>query len=181
MNKMTIAAVLAAMSLAAQAPAPGAPAGPAFVRPAAYPERPPVAVRGGEGGPNLLRSELVLNDKRGELIGKIVANGQGEMPAIKLSDAAIGDIADYIHAFQFGGYDITRNPPPTILVGDAKAGEQAFTVTLRLPNGPEQTFRRDGDTPRVVINDPMQAHKQLFTKYRDEDIHNLTSYLVTVK
>ena len=169
------------MSLAAQAPAPGAPAGPAFVRPAAYPERPPVAVRGGEGGPNLLRSELVLNDKRGELIGKIVANGQGEMPAIKLSDAAIGDIADYIHAFQFGGYDITRNPPPTILVGDAKAGEQAFTVTLRLPNGPEQTFRRDGDTPRVVINDPMQAHKQLFTKYRDEDIHNLTSYLVTVK
>ena len=38
-----------------------------------------------------------------------------------------------------------------------------------------------GDVPKVVINDPMQGHKELFPKYKDDDIHNLTSYLVTVK
>ncbi len=287
---MTIAALLAALSLAAQAPAPGAggrggrggaaPTAPAFVRPAAYPERPPVAkdildrgraaygvncnfchgsdARGGEGGPNLLRSELVLNDKRGELIGKVILNGQGEMPAIKLSDSTIGDIADYIHSFKVGGYDITRNPPPSILVGDAKAGEQAFAktcgschsvtgdlkgigskiadpkalqngwlmpgggggrgggrggpspfnvppvtvtvtptggkaitgrlvriddfiVTLTDDAGTQKTFRRDGEVPKVVINDPMKAHKDLLPKYTDADIHNITSYLVTIK
>src|SRR6185369_924649 len=63
--------------------------------------------RGGEGGPNLLRSELVLNDQHGELIAPVVQNGRGEMPKLNLSGAQIADIATFIHDFRVGGYDIS--------------------------------------------------------------------------
>ena len=84
--------------------------------------------RGGEGGPNLIRSALVLNDKNGEAIAPVVQNGRPDrgMPKFPLSDAQIADIASYIHSFRVGGYDESRMQPPSILVGDAKAGEAAF-------------------------------------------------------
>ena len=82
--------------------------------------------RGGEGGPNLLRSDLVLNDRKGESIAPVVQNGRGEMPRIDLTTAQISDIAAFIHSFRVGGYDISRMIPPSILVGDAKAGETSF-------------------------------------------------------
>jgi len=87
--------------------------------------------RGGEGGPNLIRSELVLNDKSGELIGQVVQNGRVDkgMPKFNLPDSTISDIASYIHSFKVGGYDVSRNEPPSILVGDAKAGEADFKTT----------------------------------------------------
>lgn len=82
--------------------------------------------RGGEGGPNLLRSDLVLNDKNGELIAQVVQHGRGEMPALKLSNEQIADVAAYLHNFKVGGSDESRMKPPSILVGDAKAGAAAF-------------------------------------------------------
>ena len=280
--KLALAVVLVALGAAsAQPPAGGgrgrgAAAAPVGGRPAAYPDRPPADpaalesgkalygvqcnfchgsdARGGEGGPNLLRSDLVLNDKRGELIATVVQNGRGEMPKINLTLAQIGDIADYIHSFKVGGYDISRMTPPSILVGDATAGAQYFkttcaschsvtgdlkgigsrfsdpkqlqnyflmpgggrggrgggattlkptTVTVSMPGGKtlegrlvriddfivvltdaeglQHTVRRDGDVPKVEVHDPLEPHKQLFSKYTDKDIHNLTSYLVTVK
>ena len=56
-----------------------------------------------------------------------------------------------------------------------------FSVTLELPNGRLRTFRRDGDSPRVVLDDPMQAHRDLLPEYTDRDIHNVTAYLVTIQ
>ena len=84
--------------------------------------------RGGEGGPNLIRSPIVLNDQNGELITPIVQNGRPDrgMPKIDLTTAQVADVAAYIHAFKVGGRDISRKPPPSILVGDASAGEVYF-------------------------------------------------------
>jgi cytochrome c oxidase cbb3-type subunit 3 len=82
--------------------------------------------RGGEGGPNLLRSDLVLNDQHGEAIAKVVQNGRGEMPRLNLTTEQVSDIAAFIHSFRVGGYDVSRMKPPSILVGDAAAGEKAF-------------------------------------------------------
>jgi cytochrome c oxidase cbb3-type subunit 3 len=130
-----------------QAPAP-APAKPVGRRPPAYPDRPPgdpamiargkslfglqctfchgADARGGSGGPNLLRAELVLNDKDGELIGPVIRNGREGMPKMDLSPSQIADVAAFIHSFKVGGYDISRMTPLTIVVGDAKAGEAYF-------------------------------------------------------
>jgi mono/diheme cytochrome c family protein/small nuclear ribonucleoprotein (snRNP)-like protein len=212
--------------------------------------------RGGEGGPNLLRSELVLNDLTGELIGPVIQNGRIDqgMPKFPMTNAQVADIAAFIHNFRVAGYDASRMKPPTILVGDAAAGEayfktkcaschsvtgdlkgigakyaeprdlqqtfvmpggggrgrgatganvlpttvtvtlgsgqkvegrlvrvDDFIVTLADADGTQQTFRRDGDKPKIEIHDPLQPHKALLGVYSDKDIHNLTAYLVTVK
>jgi YD repeat-containing protein len=84
--------------------------------------------RGGEGGPNLLRAEVVLNDQNGELIAPIIQNGRIDqgMPKFPMNNAQVSDIAAFIHNFRVAGYDNSRMKPPTIVVGNAAAGETYF-------------------------------------------------------
>jgi len=84
--------------------------------------------RGGEGGPNLIRSELVLNDRNGETIAPVVQAGRPDagMPKFDLTAAQISDIAAFLHSFRINGRDAARGRPPTILVGNAEAGERYF-------------------------------------------------------
>lgn len=152
-----LAAILSLIPAIAQNPPgpggnrpPGAPAAPR--RPNAFPTSRPASesaaidrgkaiygvhcnfchgsdARGGEGGPNLIRTELVLNDMKGELIFPVVRDGRGEMPRFNLTEAQVADIAAFIHSFPVGGYDASRMVPLTILVGNAKAGEAYFQKT----------------------------------------------------
>jgi len=86
--------------------------------------------RGGEGGPNLVRSGLVLNDTKGELIAPVLQNGRPEMgmPKFDLTPAQVADIAAFLHTFRAAGRDPARNAPPNVLVGDAKAGQSYFNA-----------------------------------------------------
>jgi mono/diheme cytochrome c family protein len=85
--------------------------------------------RGGEGGPNLLRSQLVMNDQNGEAVAVVVQNGRPErgMPKFDLSSAQVSDVASFIHSFRVAGYDASRDVPPNLVVGDAKAGQAFFS------------------------------------------------------
>jgi cytochrome c oxidase cbb3-type subunit 3 len=56
-----------------------------------------------------------------------------------------------------------------------------FLVTVGLADGTMQTFRRDGDVPKVDVRDPMKAHRDLLAVYTDKDMHDVTAYLVTLK
>jgi cytochrome c oxidase cbb3-type subunit 3 len=56
-----------------------------------------------------------------------------------------------------------------------------FIVTLALEDGTLRSFRRDGDRPKVDVNDPLAAHKTLLAVYTEKDMHDLTAYLVTLK
>jgi cytochrome c oxidase cbb3-type subunit 3 len=82
--------------------------------------------RGGDGGPSLLRSGLVLADQKGESIGPVVRAGRPGMPKFTLTDDQIADVAAFVHTFRAAGYDESRVKPPSIVVGDAKAGEAFF-------------------------------------------------------
>jgi len=95
-----------------------------------------VDLRGGDqGGPNLLRSNTVLNDQAGELIAPIVLNGQqgagSSMPPIRVTQDDARAIAEYIHSVT-ATMRGQGNPPPgpapvlNVLVGDAAAGEVYF-------------------------------------------------------
>jgi cytochrome c oxidase cbb3-type subunit 3 len=222
-----------------------------------------VDARGGQlGGPNLLRSALVLNDQEGELIIPVVQNGRPgtTMVPIKMSEPDIKAIAAYLHSLQALGSN-QGGPPPgeemelDILVGDASAGasyfearcsschsasgdlqglatrvpepkalqnlwvsggraqgrgrggppsergvmtatvalpagEQVtgrlvriddFLVTLGLDDGSTRTFRRDGDVPTVEIHDPLEGHVELLAVLTNEDMHNVTAYLATLR
>ena len=208
--------------------------------------------RGGEGGPNLIRSELVLNDNNGELITPVVQNGRPDkgMPKFDLSTEEIASIAAFIHSAPVGGRAATTGTVDP-LVGDAKAGEAYFngagkcatchsvsgdlagigakytdvralqgtmlsgepigqfsavpwktvTVTLRGgqtvegrlyqiddfivslidADGNYHSYPRQGDDPKVVIKNPLQPHLDMLRTLKDDDIHNLTAYLVTLK
>jgi len=220
-------------------------------------------LRGGEaGGPNLLRSQLALNDQDGELIGPVIAQGrqtpgQPSMPAIPLPPEDQRAVAAYIHSVHATMRG--QGSPPAgpaaelnILVGDAKAGEayfktncsschsptgdlqgiatrfpdpvqlqnawvaggggrgrgagsarrQAtvivtpqngqkvegrldriddFMVILTTPEGMQRSFSRSGEVPIVQVRDPMERHRRMLADYTDNDIHNVTAYLVTLK
>jgi len=86
--------------------------------------------RGGESGPNLVRSGLVLNDTKGELIAPVLQNGRPEMgmPKFDLTPAQVADIASFLHTFKAAGRDPARNAPPNVLVGDARAGQAYFSA-----------------------------------------------------
>ncbi len=143
-----------ASAVAAQAPQPPTPAGrgaTVVTSPLnAYPERPagdPAAIergralygvncafchgadtRGGDTGPSLLRSGAVLDDRNGETIAPVVQSGRPDrgMPKFALTAEQVADLAAFIHTFRAAGYDASRQKPPSILVGDVKAGEALF-------------------------------------------------------
>src|SRR5262245_1425464 len=87
--------------------------------------------RGGDGGPSLLRAAIVLDDQNGELIAPVVKNGRADrgMPKFSFTDAQLQDIVAFIHSFTAAGYDASRLKPPSIVVGDARAGEAYFGRT----------------------------------------------------
>ena len=84
--------------------------------------------RGGEGGPDLLRSPIVLNDREGGAISAVVLNGRVEkgMPKFDLSRADIAEIAAYLHSMHRARD--AEQPPASeaILVGNATAGKAYF-------------------------------------------------------
>jgi cytochrome c oxidase cbb3-type subunit III len=244
----------------------------------AYPDRPPgdpaaiergrslysvncafchgVDTRGGDSGPSLLRSGLVLDDQHGELMAPVVENGRADrgMPKFNFTIEQVADMAAFIHTFKAAGYDESRNKPPSILVGDARAGEaffgarcaschsatgdlraiatriadekvlqqtwlmpgtgggrrgpppatpkpptvvvtlssgervegrvdriDDFRVSLIMADGSRRSFQTDREAVKVEIRDPLQGHRDLLRVYADQDIHNVTAYLVTLK
>jgi cytochrome c oxidase cbb3-type subunit III len=95
-------------------------------------------LRGGDlGGPNLLRSQLVLNDRDGEAIGPVVragrvpAGGGTAMPAMPLPEEDVKALAEYMHSIVFTAQPQGAPPPGAamplnLLVGNARAGERFF-------------------------------------------------------
>jgi hypothetical protein len=57
-----------------------------------------------------------------------------------------------------------------------------FEVTLFEPaSGAMRSWLRNGDLPKVVITDPLQAHLDHLTKWTDADMHNMTAFLASLK
>jgi cytochrome c oxidase cbb3-type subunit III len=84
--------------------------------------------RGGETGPNLVRSQIVLDDVNGERIGPIIKNGiPGKgMPPIAIDAEGIEDVVVFLHSLQNVQRGMSTSAPIDILVGDAAAGETYF-------------------------------------------------------
>ncbi|MFL6350450.1 MAG: c-type cytochrome [Bryobacteraceae bacterium] len=221
-------------------------------------------LRGGDlGGPNLLRSQVALSDRNGELIVPIIHGSRQKMgmPAIGLSDLDANAVAAYVRSViqsiqKQGAPPSAGQQAPSILIGNPDEGKAYFAVkcsachsvtndlskiasripdpkrlqdawlaggtreeelqsegtastartvtatitlrsgesvqgklvrvdefliTLMLADGSQKTFRRTGDTPTVLIHDPLKVHRDLLPQYSDKDIHDVTAYLVTLK
>jgi len=84
--------------------------------------------RGGNGGPSLLRSQLVQRDQAGETIADVVLNGVPDttMTGFSLQPEEIADIAEFLHSFELNSRDPTRQAPATIVTGNRRAGRRYF-------------------------------------------------------
>ena len=84
--------------------------------------------RGGEGGPNLLRSPIVLNDQNGELLAAVVLNGRPDrgMPKFNLPMSTISEIAAFLHSINVEAIAAATYDPKSVLVGNAAAGRIYF-------------------------------------------------------
>jgi cytochrome c oxidase cbb3-type subunit III len=57
-----------------------------------------------------------------------------------------------------------------------------FEVTIfESATGRTRSWLRTGDSPKVVVADPLQAHVDQLTKWTDADMHNMTAYLASLK
>jgi mono/diheme cytochrome c family protein len=56
-----------------------------------------------------------------------------------------------------------------------------FNVTLSDASGVRRTVARNGAVPNVDVKDPLQYHVDHMKVLTDENMHNLTAYLVTLK
>ncbi|HEX3684089.1 MAG TPA: c-type cytochrome [Bryobacteraceae bacterium] len=212
------------------------------------------SAKGGEKGPDLLRSVLVLHDEDGKSIGPVILNGRPDkgMPRFALTANQISDIADFLHNSILSAEDRDSYKILNIVTGDPRAGAtyfeghctschsaagdlkgiaskydaitlqgkfiqpgrsweegtpphtvyalsvtvtlpsgesftglpttlDDFTVALRDENGDYHSFSRTRDAPKVEIHNRLQAHMDLVNRYTDDEIHNLTAYLVTLK
>jgi len=84
--------------------------------------------RGGEGGPDLLHSVVVLNDEDGKDLRKFLQNGRPDkgMPAFNgIPEEQAKDIATFLHAEVLAAVT-QRSVQVNIVTGDPKAGEAYF-------------------------------------------------------
>jgi mono/diheme cytochrome c family protein len=131
------------------APARGGAAGGRPARIEAYPDRPKAVPEvldrgkgtygvncafchgsdagGGEVGPNLLRSSVVLEDQSGELIAPIVHGSRVDkgMPRVDLTEAQIADVAAWLHSLHVASRT-AADESINIVTGSAAEGQVAF-------------------------------------------------------
>ena len=177
-----VAAALSAVCLTAQQPPPAGASGPA---------------RAGRGSPV---AEIVGDAKAGQAY----FNGEGKC---NTCHSPVGDLkgiggkysttvllAHIIYPRAKGTWGSTaqeapKDPPISVTVTPASGAPVTgtlltisdYVVVLKDASGVRRSFARNGDSPKVVTKDPLQAHIDMFQKWTNADIHNLTAYLVTLK
>ncbi len=84
--------------------------------------------KGGEKGPDLLRSVLVLDDENGKAIGPVILRGRPDkgMPRFPFTPLQIADIANFLHSSIKNAIDRDSYKILNIVTGDPKAGEAYF-------------------------------------------------------
>ena len=115
--------------------------------------------RGGQlGGPNLLRSQLVLMDQNGEQILPVVQKGRPEkgMPPFPLPRADIKAIAEFIHSLTGasrgqGAPPVAEGPPPEYPRRRCHAGQAFFAAKCSSCHSPT------GDLQGIATRAPIRS------------------------
>jgi cytochrome c oxidase cbb3-type subunit 3 len=77
---------------------------------------------------------------------------------------------------------VTVTPPSSEPVTGGLVRLTDFEVTLYDAGaGRMRSWLRSGETPKVTVTDPLQAHVDHLTKWTDTEMHNMTAYLAGLK
>jgi cytochrome c oxidase cbb3-type subunit III len=207
--------------------------------------------RGGEGGPDLLRSLVVLEDDDGKRIGPFLKEGRPDqgMPKFERFTAEeVVELATFLHsrvaaaarrgdvsldAATFGNavagaaffrgegacsschtttgdlkgigarYDLETLQSRMLMPrrnANAGAAQTAiirfadgrsysgnlrrltdFDVSIDEPTGVRRSFLRQGSEPTIAVQDPLQAHIDMWPKLTDTQMHDLVAFLASLK
>jgi mono/diheme cytochrome c family protein len=93
--------------------------------------------RGGDnGGTNIIRSDYLMKDRNGEVLRSFLQN-QAEAAHVGRREGVLkfdftpeqaADLSAFIHDFRVSSRDPGRMRPPTVVVGDAVAGQAYFNA-----------------------------------------------------
>jgi cytochrome c oxidase cbb3-type subunit III len=89
--------------------------------------------QGGDGGPDLVRSSLALDDEHGDKIGPVIEQGRpGKgMPAFHLPPDQIQDIAAFLRSRQQAAIDRNAYAILNVVTGDREKGREYFNGSGR--------------------------------------------------
>jgi cytochrome c oxidase cbb3-type subunit 3 len=130
-------------------------------------------LRGGDlGGPNLLRSQVALSDRHGELIVPIIHGSRQNMgmPAIGLNDADANAAASYVRSV-IESIQVQGAPPsagqeaPNIVIGNANEGKDYFATKC----GTCHSVTGDLGKIAARIPDPKKLQNAWIAGGRDEE------------
>jgi mono/diheme cytochrome c family protein len=77
---------------------------------------------------------------------------------------------------------VTVTLPSRQAVSGALVRLTDFDVTLYDPgSGQIRSWLRNGDVPKIDVVDPLQAHVDMWSRWTDDDMHNMTAYLASLK
>lgn len=76
--------------------------------------------------------------------------------------------------------EVTVTPPSGAAVSGALVRMDDFNISLRDASGEYRTFTRIPGT-KVDVRDPLAVHHELLDQYTDADMHNIVTYLETLK
>jgi mono/diheme cytochrome c family protein len=84
--------------------------------------------KGGEGGPDLIRSVLVLDDEKGDKVGPVILNGRPDkgMPKFTMTPTQILEISTFLHQRIFDAAQRSTYQILNIVTGNPKQGEAYF-------------------------------------------------------
>jgi mono/diheme cytochrome c family protein len=122
----TVAGTAAAVAAARQDPAAVERGGKLFVANCGVCHGNTAKGRG--GAPDLIRSLVVLDDEKGNLLGPVVREGRPDkgMPPSTLTAAQISDIVAWLHVQAYAAGNRRTYAFQDVLTGDAKKGEAYF-------------------------------------------------------
>jgi len=86
--------------------------------------------KGGVGAPDLIRSLLVLDDEKGDLIAPVLRTGRPDkgMPKPNLTEPQISDVVAWLHAQTYAADHRVTYAFQNVVTGDAKKGEVYFNA-----------------------------------------------------
>lgn len=87
-----------------------------------------MTAKGTDKGADLIRSPLLIDDDKGNLLGPVIRNGEPDkgMPKSNLTDQQISDIEAWLHVQFYAADHRTTYAFLSVLTGDPKRGEEFF-------------------------------------------------------
>jgi len=133
--------------------------------------------------------DIVVGDPK---TGESFFNGAGRCTTCHSTTGDLKAIGSKYDAATLQGRIVMPRSRANAVKATVTAGGESFAGTLvRLTDfdvvvsdsvsGETRSWLRNGDTPKVVINDPLQAHVEMLMKWTDEELHNVTAFLAGVK